>query len=212
MSRPVAEQSSQGRLSVAWRYGGAAEHAMIVALLVCYFLMVLPFVIEVLVFTGRWSPNEFNQTALAFFPAAASWPAYKTPIYEAMFTPACYRARLTRRDITPAERRYVAEYARFKEAIGTQGQFPGGTRLGATYLALYLGLCLAAYPYAALAFPVLGDLTALPYVILAILFALVCWVYSWRGQKTLFNLARAKGFHLTELKNELVQSRLPRRT
>ncbi len=206
----TAEKGSRGRLALAWVYGGTPERVMVLALVTTYVLLLVPLAVEALFYLGHWSPGEVSQTALSFFPAGVAWPAYKTTIYESMFTPDCYRARLTRTDITPAERRYVSEYARFKETIGVRGQFPGGTRRGALYLVTYLAAYLASFPYAALFYPVLGGLTALPFALSAISLAAAAWLVSVHKQRALLQTADAEGFHLTELQRALVESRVRR--
>ncbi len=202
-----AKRRRYGRLALAWEYGGPAERQMVLALVASYVLLVAPFVVEVAFFLRQWSPDEVNQTALSFFPAAIAWPAYKTPIYESMFTPSCYRATLVRRDLTPAARRYVTEYARFKETFGSHGQFPGGRRLGASFLAVYISTYLASFVYAAVAFPKLGTLTALPFAAFVVILAVVCWYYSIRRQRALLSLAEAQGFRLVGLRRELAEER-----
>ena len=202
-----ARKEARTRLGLAWALGGRTEHSMISAYVFGCVLMVVPIIVEIIFFARTWPPGEWRQTAFSIFPAAVSWPAFSPAIREVMYSPSCYRATLQDEGLSPAQRAFVSEYARFKEEVGLGGQLPGAVRLGFSYAALYFGMVVGSSLSVVEAFPSLGDWTALLWLVVVVSLSVSCWLFYLRRQKGLLRLAKDKGFQLTELRNQLHQSR-----
>jgi uncharacterized protein with PQ loop repeat len=167
-------------------------------------LLALPWIVQLISLTRY---NESLELLLTLVMSIAGWGAFLNALYAPLYSAVFWRAGIREGWVPPSESDYFLELARYQEARGTNGQFPGDATWGIAYYLIYVGTGVAGSIFVLALFPSWGPWVFFAFAAVEFPVAIVCWLIYGRRTQDRLEQAEAAGFHLLQLRKAIARQR-----
>jgi hypothetical protein len=116
-----------------------------------------------------------------------------------MNSPRVIREMLKAQSLPPAQRTFLEEVARYKDACGISGQIPGDVTLSYIYSAAYYGASVTSVVVSLGLYGVFGPLAPGAFLLTDSVGATICFVLFVRRRRLEIERAERQGFRLRSL-------------
>lgn len=136
---------------------------------------------------------------LALVFASCGWIFYGGAIVRPINSPRVIRGLLAATSLPTAQRSYLEELARYKEAFGVHGQIPGDVRWSYIYSVIYYGACVASVVVSLGFYGALGPVAPGAFLLADAWVSILSFTLWLRRRRIELDRAEQRGFRLREL-------------